>query len=100
MPEITNQEVDIYNSLKCFIYIFGTDEHVYCLYDGSYDYTAESLIVVFDWEGNHIGTLKADRCLKQIAVNNSETEITALAANDSYGRDVVVYKNYGGTVLS
>jgi hypothetical protein len=50
------------------------------------------MIVVFDWEGLHISTLKTDRSLKQIAVNSDETEIIALAANDSYGRDVVVYK--------
>ena len=90
-PPIKENTIDMENSRKCFIYITGTKRHVYCLYDGTTDYTAQSKIVVLDWKGKHVKTYQADRCLKQIAVNEEETRIVALAANEDYGRDVVIY---------
>jgi len=92
IPEIKDETVDMDKSLKFFIYICGTKNYVYCLYDGSADYTSNSKIVVFDWQGKHIKTFQADRCLKQIAVNEKDTEINALAANEQHGRDVLCYK--------
>ena len=92
IPEIKDKTVDMDNSTKFFIYIFGTKKYVYCLYDGTTDYTANSKIIVFDWQGKHIKTYQADRCLKQIVVNETDTEIIALAANEQYGRDVVRYQ--------
>ncbi len=92
VPEIKDKQVDMKNSTKCFLYICGAKDHVYCLYDGSTDYTAKSKILVFDWNGKHIKTYQADRQLKQIAINEAENKIIALAANEQYGRDVVEYK--------
>lgn len=92
VPKIKNNTIDMDNSQKYFIYICGTKNHVYCLYDGSTDYTAQSKILVFDWHGKHIKTYQTDRCLKQIAVNKEETKIIALAANEQSGRDVVSYQ--------
>ena len=92
IPETKYNKVDIENSKKCFIYICGTKEYVYCLYDGTIDYTANSKIVVFNWSGKHIKTFQADRCLKQIAVDKNNTKIIALAANEQHGRDVVHYQ--------
>jgi hypothetical protein len=92
VPEIKDNTVDMECSVKCFIYICGTKNRVYCLYDGTTDYTAKSKIAVFDWAGKHVITYQADRCLKQIAVDNNDTRIIALAANERHGgRDVVLY---------
>lgn len=91
LPDTVNNTVDVDSSTKCFIYICGTERHVYCLYDGSTDYTARSKIVVFDWTGTHVVTYRTDRCLKQLAVDRDETRIVALAANEQHGRDVVLY---------
>ncbi|MDR1116557.1 MAG: hypothetical protein LBL33_10535 [Tannerella sp.] len=92
VPEIKDNTVDMDRSVKCFIYICGTRNRVYCLYDGTTDYTAKSKIVVFDWTGKHVTTYQTDRCLKQIAITSDDTRIVALAANEQHGgRDVVLY---------
>ena len=92
IPEIKDETVDMNTSGKFFIYICGTKKYVYCLYDGTTDYTANSKIIVFDWNGKHIKTYQTDRCLKQIAVNETDTEIIALATNELHRRDVLCYK--------
>jgi len=92
IPEIKDETVDMNTSGKFFIYICGTKKYVYCLYDGTTDYTANSKIIVFDWKGKHIKTYQTDRCLKQISVNETDTEIIALATNELHRRDVLCYK--------
>ena len=52
-------EIDVRNTPKCFTYICGTPQYVYCLYDGSSDFTAPSKIVIFQWNGKHIATCNA-----------------------------------------
>lgn len=82
-------------NLKCFIDICASDHYVYCLYDGSYDYTQQSKILVFDWKGNHIKTLQTDRNIKKIAIDKKDSRIMAIAANEEGGRDIVSIKLSG-----
>jgi len=92
LPVIGGNEVDRAKSVKCFLYIYDTSRYVYCLYDGTPDYTALSKIIVLDWEGRHVRTYQADRCLKQIAVSADDAEIVALSTAEQYGQDVILYK--------
>lgn len=84
-------EIDIRNTTKCFTYIYGTPQYVYCLYDGSSDFTAKSQIVVFQWNGKYIATWEADRNLQAIAVDKNDKYILAISSNKNDGQDIVKY---------
>ena len=84
-------EIDIRNTTKCFTYIYGTPQYVYCLYDGSSDFTAKSQIVVFQWNGKYIATWEADRYLQAIAVDKNDKYILAISSNKNDGQDIVKY---------
>jgi hypothetical protein len=79
-------------NLKCFIDIYATDQYVFCVYDGSCDYTNLSKIMIFKWDGTHVKTLQTDRVIKSIAVDKLNAYILALTANEFKGRDIVRYK--------
>lgn len=44
-------QVDVLGTTKCFIDICGTDQYVYCLYDGSVDFSNLSTLLVLSWDG-------------------------------------------------
>lgn len=90
-PDITNKHLDAEQSKKCFIDICSSDQYVFCLFDGSTDFTGNSVIYVFDWNGKHKATLQADRNLRKIATEKSGKYLLALSPNDQGGRDVVKY---------
>lgn len=83
-------EIDIKNTLKCFVYICGTPQYVYCLYDGSTHFTNHSKIVVFKWDGKHVATWQADRNLRAIAVDKEDKYILAISSNEN-GQDIIKY---------
>lgn len=91
IADITGEHLDGERSTKCFIDVCSSDQYVYCLYDGSTDFTNNSLIYIFDWNGKHQDTLQTDRSLRKIATDKSGKYILGLAANLEGGRDVVKY---------
>lgn len=91
IPDITNKYMDGEHSKKCFIDICSSDEYIFCLFDGSTDFTGNSLIYVFDWAGKHKATLQPDRNLRKIATEKSGKYLLALSPNQQGGRDVVKY---------
>ncbi|MDR1182249.1 MAG: hypothetical protein LBL13_09780 [Bacteroidales bacterium] len=88
----TVEPANFKDNLKCFIDIYATDQYVFCVYDGSYDYTNLSKIIIFKWDGTHVKTWQTDRIIKSIAVDKSNSYLLALTANESKGRDIVRYK--------
>lgn len=78
-------------SYKCFIDIYGTSRYVYCVYDGSIDFSPQTKIMVFRWDGKHIKTLQTDRSIKKIAVDPQDKYFIAIATNEQGGRDVLRY---------
>lgn len=91
ISDITNKYMDAERSKKCFIDICSSEEYVFCLFDGSTDFTNNSVIYVFDWEGKHEATLQAERSLRKIATEKSGEYLVALSPNEQGGRDVVKY---------
>lgn len=83
--------LDLLRSPKYFINIYCTSRYVYCLYDGSANYTNDSIIVVFRCDGKHVMTFNTDRSLRKIVVEKNDKFILALAANEKEGRDIVKY---------
>lgn len=83
-------EIDVRNTPKCFTYICGTPQYVYCLYNGSSDFTAPSKIAIFQWNGKHIATWQANRNLQAIAVDKNDKYILAIASNKD-GQDIIKY---------
>ncbi|GHU57314.1 hypothetical protein FACS189411_10600 [Bacteroidia bacterium] len=82
--------VDIVNTPKYCIDMVGTSRYVYCLYDGSTDYSVGSTIFIFDWTGKHISTLKTKNNLRKIVVDKEDTHLIALAGNETAGLDVLM----------
>lgn len=95
IADITGKYMDAERSVKSFIDICCSDRYIYCLYEGSTDFTALSTIVVFDWEGKHIANLRADRDLRKVATNPTGSCLLGLAANEQGGRDLVKYSLKG-----
>ena len=91
VADITNKYMDAEHSKKCFIDICCSDQYVFCLFDGSTDFTGNSVIYVFDWDGKHKATLQADHNLRKIATEKSGKYLLALSPNEQGGRDVVRY---------
>jgi hypothetical protein len=84
-------EIDILNTRKYIIDIYGTSGYVYCLYNGYSDYSAQSTLFVFNWKGKLHSTIKFDRFIKKMAVDNSDTYAITLAQNEKDGYDIVKY---------
>lgn len=83
--------LDIEKSTKCFTYICGTPTHVYCVYDGSQDFSNHSKILVFEWNGKHVATWQADHNVRAIAVDPEERYLLAISARDDGGQDILRY---------
>lgn len=84
-------QMDVLGTTKCFIDIFGTDQYVYCLYDGSADFSNLSTLLVLSWDGQLKKRLNFDRSIKRIAVDPSDRFLVALALDESGALDVVKY---------
>lgn len=63
--------IDIANTPKCFVDIYGTDEYVYILYDGSIYFSNPSTIYVFEWNGRLSTILKSPKNFKKIAIDET-----------------------------
>jgi hypothetical protein len=84
-------KIDVLKSTKCFIYLYGTEEYLYCLYAGTADYSEPSKIMLFRWNGSHVKTWQMDRHIRSIAVEQSDDYIMAIALNKEGGQDVIRY---------
>lgn len=92
MPANNNVgSLDYPKSTKCVLDVCGTDNYVYCLYDGTKEFEKTSLILVFKWDGTHVKTYQTDQMLKKIAFDQSKNKLVALVSNENGGRDVVLY---------
>ncbi|MDL2245021.1 TolB-like 6-bladed beta-propeller domain-containing protein [Parabacteroides sp. OttesenSCG-928-J18] len=83
---------NVEKSIKCFLDISCSMNYVYCLYDGSSNYSTLSTILVFNWEGMHIRNLQVDRSIRNLQVDADDRYLITLAENEEEGRDVVRYK--------
>lgn len=94
VPSLTadGKEVDILGSIKCFIDIFGTDRYVYCLYDGTVDFSATSTLLIFTWDSELKKTLRLDRSVKRMAVDTSDRFLVALSQGENDVCDVIKYE--------
>ncbi|MDR2406689.1 MAG: TolB-like 6-bladed beta-propeller domain-containing protein [Bacteroidales bacterium] len=79
------------NSKFYFLDVCGTNDYVYCLYRGTYQDATKSIkIFVFNWEGEHITTIKTDCNLwNSIAVDKNNRYILGLSYIDNGSTDVV-----------
>lgn len=91
IADITNKHLDAERSKKCFIDICCSDRYIFCLFDGTADFTSKSIIYVFDWDGKQKAVLQADRNLRKIATEKNGKYLLALSPNQQGGRDVIMY---------
>ncbi|WP_455628556.1 hypothetical protein [Parabacteroides chinchillae] len=91
IPFQSENKIDVINSVKCFTSIYSTSKYVYCLYDGSTDFTASSKILVFKWNGKHVKTWQVDRNLRCLAVDKNNRYLYAISSNPAGGQDILRY---------
>lgn len=84
--------LDYERSTKYILDICGTDKYVYCLFNGSTDFSNNTYLCQFKWNGTHVRTYQTDRKLKKIAYDKFSQQLVALAAKDNDSRDVVCYE--------
>lgn len=66
-----------------------------CLFDGTTDFTGNSIIYVFDWQGKQKGRIAADRNLRKIAIEKVGDYLLALSPDEEGGRNVIKYNLKG-----
>lgn len=84
--------IDIRNTTKCFIDMCCNSKNVYCLYNGTADFSVPSTILVFKWDGTYKITFQCGRSLRNIAVDKENNYLIALASREDGGTDIVKYK--------
>lgn len=90
-PVVTRDGFDTENSRKCFIGTYGTDRYVYCLYDGSADFSHPSQLHIYTWEGKQKAILSLDRNIRAFAVSEDDRFILAISRSEQGGQDVLQY---------
>lgn len=76
---------------KYFIDTYGTSQYVYCLFSGSYDFSENSMVFIFKWNGKYVKTLKLDRPISKLSVDKEDIYMICITSNSSGGQDVIRY---------
>lgn len=92
IPPIISEKIDVAKSMKHFIHISGTSKYIYCLYDGTSDFSANSIILILDWNGKQKAILQADRNLRTIAIDQSNQILLGISSRKDGGEDILEYK--------
>ena len=92
VPIAVRNSIDIEASRKCFIEIYGTERYVYCLYDGSVDFSNNSRLYIYTWDGKFQGAISLDRNIRTFAVSEDDCFIIAISRSKQGGQDILKYK--------
>ena len=76
---------------KYFIDIYGTSQYIYCLFSGSYDFSTNSTVFIFKWNGIHVKTLQLDHPISKFAIDDKNSFMIGITSNHSGGQDVIRY---------
>lgn len=90
-PILSNNRINIESSTKCFTAIYGTEKYLYCLYDGSSDFTASSTLYQFKWSGKLSGIFQLDRNIRTFAIDPDNLSVMAVSRNKQGGQDLLQY---------
>jgi hypothetical protein len=94
LPSPSRESLDFSNDATFFTGIAGTDNFVYCLFNGTNNlHNASSDIFVFDWSGNFVKRLHLSENLHKIVVNKEDTAIFGLNENEEGGINVIRISN-------
>ncbi len=91
-PVATHDGIDIEVSRKCFIETYGTEKYVYCLYDGSADFSNNSRLYIYTWDGKLQGSISLDRNIRTFAVSEDDSFIIAISRSKQGEQDILKYR--------
>ncbi|WP_456087816.1 hypothetical protein [Parabacteroides sp.] len=92
VPVAVHDGIDIEATRKCFIETYGTEKYVYCLYDGSTDFSNNSRLYIYTWDGKSQGTISLDRNIRTFAVSEDDSFIIAISRSKQGGQDILKYR--------
>lgn len=84
-------EFSVEATTKYFIDTQSTSKYVYCLFSGSSDFSVNSKIFIFKWNGTHLKTIELDRHIRKFAVDRDNRFIIAIASTKGNGQDIIKY---------
>lgn len=64
--------VDVENTPKCFLDIYGTEQYIYTVYSEESDTSLPTYLLLFTWDGSLARTWKFDRNIRSISVENDK----------------------------
>lgn len=85
------QTVDTVNTLKHIVDIAGTDNYVYCLYDGTAAYSQQTQLMVFDWQGKHQATFDLHKGIRKLAVDPAGKWLIGIAHDGDEKQEIILY---------
>jgi hypothetical protein len=88
-PKVDYEYLNFSNDPKYFTHITGSDEFVYCLYNGTNIQKSPSDVFIFNWNGDFIKRLHINKPLYKIAASKDGNFIFGLSENEEGGSDVV-----------
>lgn len=92
VPVAAHDGIDIEATRKCFIETYGTEKYVYCLYDGSTDFSNNSRLYIYTWDGKPQGIISLDRNIRTFAVSEDDNYIIAISRSKQGGQDILKYR--------
>lgn len=87
-----NRSIDVQSSIKCFIDMCSTDKNIYCIYSGSQDFSNNTTLLVFTWDGKLNRRVILDSRAKQISIDHNEKYIYTISADKAGGNKIIKYK--------
>lgn len=76
---------------KYFIDTYGTSQYIYCLFSDSYDFSTNSTVFIFKWNGKHVKTLQLDHPISKFAIDEKDSFMICITSNHLGGQDVIRY---------
>lgn len=92
VPVATRDGINIEASRKCFIETYGTEKYVYCLFDGSVNFSNNSQLHIYTWEGKRKAIISLDRNIRTFAVSEDDSSILAVSRSERGGQDILIYR--------
>lgn len=88
---VKQNEINTPVSTKCFIDMYGTAKYLYCAYSGSLDFSTNTKIHVFNWEGKYIKTLQLDSPIRKFCVDPNDQRLIAIIRDPNKGQRIIQY---------
>ena len=87
--------IPLETSDSCFIssikQVKMINNKIYINDNGDKDFSTDSKVFIFRWNGEHVKTVQLDRPIRKFTIDKSENYIIAISGNNTGGQDILRY---------